>query len=183
MAGHLAAMSEFLLRGYNVAIPYVDRGDDILTIEDSDSLIRRIQVKTSKPLGCLRSHCNGCRICRGEAHRLKYTLKAQQLRSPDRNTFLFYMFMWRSEERWSWILIPRMDLKVLRDDAEDRGRARDLASEELTLDIAVDRRTLVPTLWEFPLTPYFNRWSKEWPPLPRTLTDDLPANDPPSRHS
>ena len=28
-AGHLAAMAEFLLRGYNVAMPEVDVGDDI----------------------------------------------------------------------------------------------------------------------------------------------------------
>lgn len=124
MAGHLAAMSEFLLRGYNVAIPYVDRGDDILTIEDDDSQIRRIQVKTSNLLGCLKIPCKGCRICRGEVLRLKYTLKTRQLRSPDRNTFLFYMFMWRNGDRWWWILLPRKQLNDLRDDAEASGRAR-----------------------------------------------------------
>ena len=31
-AGQLAVMSEFLLRGYNVAIPEVDEGDDVLVV-------------------------------------------------------------------------------------------------------------------------------------------------------
>jgi hypothetical protein len=33
-AGHLAAMAEFLLRGYNVAQPEVDIGDDIFVVND-----------------------------------------------------------------------------------------------------------------------------------------------------
>jgi hypothetical protein len=33
-AGHLAAMAEFLLRGYDVAQPEVDVGDDIFVVHD-----------------------------------------------------------------------------------------------------------------------------------------------------
>jgi hypothetical protein len=33
-AGHLFVMSEFLLRGWNVAIPEVDVGDDIFVVKD-----------------------------------------------------------------------------------------------------------------------------------------------------
>ena len=32
--GHLAVMGEFLLRGYNVAMPEVDVGDDIFVVHD-----------------------------------------------------------------------------------------------------------------------------------------------------
>jgi hypothetical protein len=41
MAGHLAAMSEFVLRGYNVAIPMVDVGDDVFVVDDRDGALRR----------------------------------------------------------------------------------------------------------------------------------------------
>ncbi len=46
-AGHLAAMAEFLLRGYNVAQPEVDIGDDIFVVNDQSGRMWRIQVKTA----------------------------------------------------------------------------------------------------------------------------------------
>ena len=46
-AGQMAVMSEFLCRGYNVAIPEVDVGDDIFVVRDLDGAFSRIQVKTS----------------------------------------------------------------------------------------------------------------------------------------
>jgi hypothetical protein len=46
-AGHLAVMSEFLIRGWNVAIPEVDIGDDIFVVQDDNGTLRRVQVKTS----------------------------------------------------------------------------------------------------------------------------------------
>ena len=46
-AGEYFAMSELLLRGWNVAVPVVDVGDDVFVIDDSDKKTRRLQVKTS----------------------------------------------------------------------------------------------------------------------------------------
>lgn len=46
-AGHLVAMSEFLVRGWNVAIPEVDVGDDIFVVHDREGILKRVQVKTS----------------------------------------------------------------------------------------------------------------------------------------
>jgi hypothetical protein len=40
-------MSEFLLRGWNVAIPEVDEGDDIFVVRHETSRLMRIQVKAS----------------------------------------------------------------------------------------------------------------------------------------
>ena len=40
-------MSEFLTRGWNVAIPEVDIGDDIFVVQDDNGTLRRVQVKTS----------------------------------------------------------------------------------------------------------------------------------------
>ncbi len=46
-AGHLAVMSEFLMLGWNVAIPEVDFGDDIFVVQDEEGTLRRVQVKTA----------------------------------------------------------------------------------------------------------------------------------------
>ena len=46
-AGQLATMSYFLVRGWNVATPEVDVGDDLFVIEDKKGIFYRIQVKTS----------------------------------------------------------------------------------------------------------------------------------------
>ena len=46
-AGHLFVMSEFLLRGWNVAIPEVDQGDDIFVVKHLDGTFRRVQVKSA----------------------------------------------------------------------------------------------------------------------------------------
>ncbi len=55
MSGQFAAMSEFLWRGYNVAIPAVDVGEDIFVVEAAQSVLRRVQVKTAGTSG----HTNG----------------------------------------------------------------------------------------------------------------------------
>jgi hypothetical protein len=46
-AGQLVAMSEFLARGWNVAVPEVDIGDDIFVVRDETGEYSRVQVKTS----------------------------------------------------------------------------------------------------------------------------------------
>ena len=46
-AGEYFAMSELLLRGWNVAVPVVDVGDDVFVIDDRDKTTLRAQVKTS----------------------------------------------------------------------------------------------------------------------------------------
>jgi hypothetical protein len=46
-AGHLASMAECLSRGWNVAIPEVDIGEDIFVVEDATSSLAKVQVKTA----------------------------------------------------------------------------------------------------------------------------------------
>jgi hypothetical protein len=46
-AGELAVMSELLWRGWNVAAPQVDVGDDIFVVEDEHGTFYRVQVKTA----------------------------------------------------------------------------------------------------------------------------------------
>ena len=46
-AGQFVAMSEFLARGWNVAVPEVDVGDDIFVAKDADGEFARVQVKAA----------------------------------------------------------------------------------------------------------------------------------------
>jgi hypothetical protein len=46
-SGQFAAMSEFLWRGWNVAIPEVDEGDDIFVVQHTTGVLYRVQVKTA----------------------------------------------------------------------------------------------------------------------------------------
>jgi hypothetical protein len=46
-SGQMAVMAEFLRRGYNVAVPEVDVGEDVLVIRDRDGRLSRVQVKAA----------------------------------------------------------------------------------------------------------------------------------------
>ncbi|UUO08694.1 hypothetical protein M4951_10325 [Blastopirellula sp. J2-11] len=63
-AGHLAVMSEFCIRGYNVAMPEIDIGDDVFVVNDTSGAYWRIQVKgteeTRKKRG--RGSLFSCRV-------------------------------------------------------------------------------------------------------------------------
>jgi hypothetical protein len=43
-------MSYFLMRGWNVAIPEVDVGDDLFVVDDKKGFFFRVQVKTSQAI-------------------------------------------------------------------------------------------------------------------------------------
>ncbi len=44
------------MRGWNVAIPEVDRGDDIFVVKDDDGDMKRVQVKTANANRTLRGY-------------------------------------------------------------------------------------------------------------------------------
>ena len=95
-AGHLTLMSEFLLRGWNVAIPEIDIGDDIFVVQDESGTLRRVQVKTST--STIRKN--------GFSGRFKVPLK--QLKSLSR-VRLHYTFIVRHLDSWTKPLIIRQD--------------------------------------------------------------------------
>lgn len=97
-AGQMAVMAEFLMRGYNVAIPEVDVGDDILVVRDSDGEYARIQVKTTRVTKT------------GKGYSARYSLKLRQLESPSAPE-TWYVFANRLLDKWaSFIIISREDL-------------------------------------------------------------------------
>src|SRR3954470_1213391 len=92
-AGQRVVMAEVLLRGYNVAMPEVEVGDDIFVVEDERGQLWRIQVKTAvgKPMR------DGCRA--------KFSVADRQL-AQEKTPDLFFVFAVRHEGRWEFLLMP-----------------------------------------------------------------------------
>lgn len=94
-AGERYVMSEVLVRHWNVAIPEVDVGDDILVIEDVSKRIIRVQVKT----GQVSTDTPG-RVT------AQFTLSRLQLETPQEPE-LWYALLGRSNSWIGPILIAR----------------------------------------------------------------------------
>jgi hypothetical protein len=55
-AGQMAVMAELLWRGWNVALPEVDVGEDVFVVKDESGELWRVQVKTATATaGCFRT--------------------------------------------------------------------------------------------------------------------------------
>lgn len=95
-AGHLNVMSEFLMLGWNVAIPEVDIGDDIFVVQDDSGTLRRVQVKTSTS------------TIRKESFSGQFNISAKNLRNIS-NILVHFIFLVRYNDEWSKPVIIRQD--------------------------------------------------------------------------
>ena len=95
-AGHLAVMSEFLMRGWNVAIPEVDIGDDIFVVQDENGILSRIQVKTSTS------------TARHSGFSAQFNVPLSQLTNISIIP-VHYVFIIRHNDNWTKPLIIRQD--------------------------------------------------------------------------
>ncbi len=94
-AGHLAVMAEFLMRGWNVAIPEVDTGDDIFVVQDENGTLRRVQVKTSMATERLKGFSG------------QFQIPVKQLRNI-RDVLVHYVLIVRNKDRWTTpVIIPQ----------------------------------------------------------------------------
>ena len=97
-AGHLAVMSEFLVRGWNVAIPEVDIGDDIFVVEDENGTMKRVQVKTSSV------------TLRKKSFSAQYQIPIKQLQKISQSP-IYYVFIARHNKTWTLpLIIPQIQL-------------------------------------------------------------------------
>jgi hypothetical protein len=95
----MAVMAEFLLRGWNVASPEIDLGEDLLAIHDETGDLTRIQVKTATA----RPQRDG--------YSAQFNVSFQQIHSP-RVPDLVYIFAVRSETGWEpFVIIGRSALR------------------------------------------------------------------------
>jgi hypothetical protein len=95
-AGHLSIMSEFLVLGWNVAIPEVDIGDDIFVVQDDNGTLRRVQVKTSTS------------TIRNDGFSGQFSVSVKNLRTFS-SIYVHYIFIVRHNEGWSKPVIIRQD--------------------------------------------------------------------------
>lgn len=109
-AGHHAVMAEFLLRGWNVAIPEVDVGEDLFVVDDNADRVTRVQVKTTEQVA--RS---------GGKTQAKFGgISRNQLWSSSEVPF-YYVFVLREGRTWEFVVLRRKDLRRLRAEAEAVG--------------------------------------------------------------
>jgi hypothetical protein len=95
-AGHLTVMSEFLTRGWNVAIPEVDIGDDIFVVQDDNGTLRRVQVKTSTSTARQGSFSG------------QFNIPVNQLKNIA-NIPVHYVFVVRHDGQWTKPVVIRQD--------------------------------------------------------------------------
>jgi hypothetical protein len=164
-AGEYFAMSELLLRGWNVAVPVVDVGDDVLLIDDRDKTTWRVQVKTSATAPGKGKEGASPPLYAG------FDLSRTQLRALH-EIELFYMLVVRVEPRWRLLVVPRVDLLRIREAYVENARTRTgpgrrpLADEHaktdaLRLNIEIDGDEV--TGWDSSLSKYADRWPDDLP--------------------
>lgn len=142
-AGQLAVMAEFLLRGYNVAMPEVDVGDDIFVVRDRTGQLWRIQVKTA--IGERR----------GYGYSGKFAVALRQLEDP-RKPDLHYVFALRRGAQWEFLAIPR---SALLNEREDQG-VGSVSGEAVILTLRYWDQSVLCSGRDF--QGYRNNW-QEWP--------------------
>jgi hypothetical protein len=144
--GHFAVMAELLIRGYNVAIPEVDTGDDVFVVQDDSGEMWRVQVKAANA----KQHPKGFQA--------QFSIKGRQLSSPA-SPDVNYVFAVRRQERWQdFLIIERSALK----DLYETHKAGSTDREKLTLTVVFsdgDARALKHSLQQ-----YRNHWAK-WPSI------------------
>lgn len=113
-AGHFAVMAECLHRGFNVAVPEVDIGDDLFVINDGSGDYRRVQVKTATGKS-LKTQARYTAIFRVPLSQLQTAF------TPD----LTYIFAVRLPNAWGpFVVIQRGLLDELRE-LDNVGSASD----------------------------------------------------------
>ena len=164
-AGEYFAMSEILLRGWNVAVPVVDVGDDVFVIDDNDKTTWRLQVKASE-----RFAKEGP-ADPGAADSFKFSLSRTQLRTVQ-PVELFYMLMMRLGRGWRFLVIPREALSEIRNafvDAERGGPGRppvgDATAKTDGLALVVELRNEEVSGWGVSLGAYLDRWPEQLAPV------------------
>jgi hypothetical protein len=143
----MAVMAEFLIRGYNVAIPEVDVGDDIFVVHNSTGEYSRIQVKTALARRTKKGYS------------ARYSLKLSQLEKPSRPE-TWYAFANRILSSWeSFIVIPRQELY----DQYDRNNIGSLNQYGvLSLYFSYFDRKVTCSGQDFSM--YLNNWGA-WPSI------------------
>jgi hypothetical protein len=145
-AGQMAVMAEFLWRGWNVALPEVDVGEDVFVVKDDSGDLWRIQVKTATARP------------QGKGYSATFRVALKQLRTP-RTPDLVYVFAIRGLSSWEPFII------IGRDSLLEEHELRHVGSKSrgsVIFQFVLSEPTLTCSRQD--LTAYRNDWSR-WPIL------------------
>ena len=98
-AGHLAVMGELCLRGYNVAMPEIDKGDDIFVVRDDSGAMWRLQVKTS--LGTANAN----------SRRYQFRIRNTAIQTPQTPELHFVFVLRKGTRTWRYLVMDRAVLR------------------------------------------------------------------------
>jgi len=161
-AGVLALMSEFAWRGYNVAIPEIDVGDDLYVTNDRTGMISRIQVKTATGKRQIQS--------------MRYQFAVSKSSIEDEVTMpeIHFVFTIRdSVDAWRYVFIRRAELNmyVQRDGIGTAQQRNDRISETLVFSFTLhdDNRFTAGQGSRLDLTRHLDNWTS-WPVLLQPAT-------------
>lgn len=122
-AGHLRVMSNFLVRGWNVAMPEVDIGDDVFVVKDEEGLLRRVQVKTATSR--TKEKASGFTAT--------YSLRIDQLMNLSEIPIHYVFMVWkRADNEWTRPIIIRQDALL---DQVTLEKLRQTKSNNLTITL------------------------------------------------
>ncbi len=119
-AGQLAVMGELALRGYNVAMPEIDKGDDIFVVQNDSGVMWRLQVKTSR----------GTRQKRSK--RFQFRIREDSIQAPQ-NPELHFVFAMRRRRRWQFLIMDRSVLRNYANNSNLGSLNRDYRQVAITL--------------------------------------------------
>lgn len=149
-AGHLVTMAELLVRGYNVAIPEIDDGDDVFVVHDATGDLHRVQIKTASPKLIYRD---------GSGFSAQFNVGLTQLEQP-RYPDLHYIFVARHQGAWAaWFLATRDELLRLHVARGFGSRSQGRAIFTIAF------RDGMTTANGRDLTAHRDAWDHYWPPL------------------
>jgi hypothetical protein len=95
-AGQMAVMSRFLIRGWNVAIPEVDVGDDLFVVEDKKGIFFRVQVKTAQAVSAQTQN----------SYSARFKISLRQLSFPIEPE-IYYAFVVANDYQFPHLLLIR----------------------------------------------------------------------------
>lgn len=140
----MAVMAELLWRGWNVALPQVDVGEDVLVVKDDSGDLWRIQVKTATAQP------------QGDGYSAQFRVSLRQLRTP-RTPDLVYIFAMRTLTGWEPFVV--MDRSTLRLEHEIHG-VGSVSADHVVFRLVSSRSSLQCSQRDF--QPYRDDWSR-WP--------------------
>jgi hypothetical protein len=146
-AGQMAVMAEFLLRGWNVAVPEVDVGEDVFVVRDEGGELWRVQVKTAT-----------AQPQQWQGYSAQFSVSLQQLEAP-RVPDLVYVFAIRGAVSWEPFVV--IDRNTLWKEHRDH-RVGSTSQGNLILRFTVQDFELRCSNRDFQA--YRNDWSR-WPVL------------------